>query len=158
MADQTLFFEQLVPIFERPGLLYVRRLERALIIINAMQFKIYIKDVIECIQGKHTDVVRVQKAFLIFRTKFQKHQDKNNAAFRLKNLLILDRCTEEKCILDMIANYEYNRLFYDRNKADSSMESNVFTILKTGQFNSSYVHITYTSGKKQTFTNVFLTS
>ncbi len=27
-------------------------------------------DVIECIKGKRTDVVRVQKAFLIFKAKF----------------------------------------------------------------------------------------
>lgn len=46
----------------------------------------------------------------------------------MKNLLLLDRCTEEKCILDMIAHYEYNRLFYDRNKADSSLESTQYLI------------------------------
>lgn len=46
----------------------------------------------------------------------------------MKNLLLLDRCTEEKCILDMIAHYEYNRLFYDRNKADSSPESTQYLI------------------------------
>lgn len=89
----------------------------------------YLQDVIECMRGRHPEVIRSQKAFLMFRTKFEKHGEKNNSAFRLKNLLILDRCTEEMCILDMIANYEYNRLFYDRNKADMSPESIFFAYL-----------------------------
>lgn len=79
-------------------------------------------------RGKCPDVIRSQKAFSILRTNFEKHEQKNNSAFRLKNLLILDRCTEEMCILDMIANYEYNRLIYDRNKADMSVESIFFLI------------------------------
>jgi hypothetical protein len=80
----------------------------------------YLQDVIECMRGRQPEVIRSQKAFLMFRTKFEKNDEKNNSPFRLKNLLILDRCTEEMCILDMIANYEYNRLIYDRNKTDMS--------------------------------------
>ncbi len=34
------------------------------------------------------------------------------------------------CILDMIANYDYNRLFYDRNKSDTSAESIFFIIFQ----------------------------
>ena len=49
-------------------------------------------------------------------------------AFRMKNLLILDRCTEELCILDTISHYEYNRLFYERNKLETVVESNLFIL------------------------------